>query len=175
MFPRLKVFLLIFLVSVVCFISISRSGLGQGTRPTSTDDWVAQLQQNAKQFKPALGKPGGTLTYSTTADPQTFNLAIAKETASAEILGFLFEGLTTISWLTGEVEPNLAERWEQSDDGLVWTFFLRKDVKWADGHPFTADDVLFTFQKIIYNESIPAIARPGRKRSGGPCVQVSIA
>jgi peptide/nickel transport system substrate-binding protein len=42
------------------------------------------------------------------------------------------------------VEGDLAESWEASDDGTVWTFHLRQDVKWQDGEPFTADDVLFT-------------------------------
>ena len=59
------------------------------------------------------------------------------------------------------MQGNLAERWEASDDGLVWTFYLRPGVTWSDGAPFTADDVLFTFQRIIYNDDIPASARPG--------------
>ncbi|HWT82887.1 MAG TPA: ABC transporter substrate-binding protein, partial [Candidatus Methylomirabilis sp.] len=41
-------------------------------------------------------------------------------------------------------EPDLAEKWETSKDGLTWTFSLRKDVRWHDGKPFTAEDVKFT-------------------------------
>ena len=122
---------------------------------------VHRLKQNAAEFRYEVGKPGGTLTYSTISGPKTFNLAISTETSSSEILGYVFEGLVETSWLTAEVEPSLAERWESSEDGLVWTFFLRKDVKWADGAPFSADDVIFTFSKIIYNDDIPASARPG--------------
>lgn len=44
-----------------------------------------------------------------------------------------------------EYGPRLAESWEVSDDGTTWTFHLRDDVTWSDGEPFTADDVLFTF------------------------------
>src|SRR5690606_9690670 len=40
--------------------------------------------------------------------------------------------------------PHLAERWEISEDGLVYTFHLRKDVRWHDGRPFTAKDVVFS-------------------------------
>lgn len=122
---------------------------------------VDRLKQNAAEFRHETGKPGGTLTYSTISGPKTFNLAISTETSSSEILDYVFEGLVETSWLTAEVEPSLAERWESSEDGLVWTFFLRKDVKWADGAPFSADDVVFTFSKIIYNDDIPASARPG--------------
>ncbi len=124
-------------------------------------DLIAQLKENAARFEYSIGKPGGTLTLSTISGPKTFNLAISTETSSTQILDYVFEGLVQTSWLTAEVEPALAERWESSEDGLVWTFFLRKDVRWADGAPFSADDVVFTFSKIIYNDAIPASARPG--------------
>ena len=76
------------------------------------------------------------------------------------MLGYLFEGLTETSWLTDEVEPGLAESWERSEDGLTWTFHIRRDVRWHDGQPFTAHDVDFTFNRIIYNLDIPASSRP---------------
>ena len=76
------------------------------------------------------------------------------------MLSYLFEGLTETSWLTDQVEPLLAESWEHSEDGLTWTFHLRKDVTWHDGQPFTAHDVEFTFNRIIYNHDIPASSRP---------------
>ena len=51
-----------------------------------------------------------------------------------------------------EPTPELATSWETSPDGKVWTFTLREGVKWQDGEPFTADDVVFTFQTIIEDE-----------------------
>jgi peptide/nickel transport system substrate-binding protein len=121
---------------------------------------VDQLRKNAAEFQYRIGKPGGTLTFSTISGPKTFNLAISTETSSTTILSYLFEGLTMTSWLTGQVEAALAESWEHSADGLTWTFHLRKDVTWHDGTGFTAHDVDFTFNQIIYNENIPASARP---------------
>ena len=120
---------------------------------------VRQLLKNAAAFEYAIGQPGGALTFATISEPLTFNLAITNESSSSAILGYLFEGLTEISWLTDQVEPALAESWEHSDDGLTWTFHLRKDATWHDGQPFTAQDVDFTFNRILYNDDIPASSR----------------
>ncbi|MXZ90492.1 MAG: ABC transporter substrate-binding protein [Chloroflexi bacterium] len=103
------------------------------------------------QLDYSIGRPGGTLTYATTEGPQTFNLALANDGPSVGFLSYLFEGLTTISSCTGQVEPALAQWWQSSGDGLTWTFHLRSDVQWHDGTPFTAHDVVFTFDHIIKN------------------------
>lgn len=50
---------------------------------------------------------------------------------------------------TGEFEPELAEKWEISDDGMTYTFYLRDDVKWHDGSDFTAEDVKYTVERGI--------------------------
>ena len=122
-------------------------------------DVVAQLGANADDFEYDIGEYGGTLTFATISEPLTFNLALANDAGSSGVLGYLFEGLTDISWLTGEPQPNLAESWDISSDGLSWTFHLRRDVVWHDGEPFTAADVEFTFNQIIYNEDIPTADR----------------
>ena len=124
------------------------------------DSVVDRLRNNAEAFEYTIGKQGGALTSATISEPLTFNLAIANDASSSGVLGYLFEGLTKTSWLTDEVEPLLAESWERSEDGLTWTFHLRNDVKWHDGEPFTAHDVDFTFNRIIYNHDIPASSRP---------------
>ncbi len=125
--------------------------------PTSTI--VAQLKQNAEEFQYSIGERGGALTFATISEPLTFNLAISNDASSSGVLGYLFDGLTETSWLTDQVEPSLAESWERSEDGLTWTFHLRRDVRWHDGQPFTAHDVDFTFNRIIYNDDIPASSR----------------
>ena len=104
-------------------------------------------------------KFGGQLVLSTTSDPRSFNPILAKETSTTTITGLVFEGLTRTNGLTLEVEPNLAEKWQVSEDGLIWTFYLRKDVPWFDGKKFTADDVVFTFNQLIYNPTIPNSGR----------------
>ncbi len=128
--------------------------------PTPQDSIVDQLKRNAQEFDYVIGRHGGALTFATISEPLTFNLAISNDASSSGVLGYLFEGLTETSWLTDEVEPLLAESWERSDDGMTWTFHLRDDVRWHDGEPFTALDVEFTFNRIIYNDDIPASSRP---------------
>ena len=123
-------------------------------------DIVERLRQNAEEFEYTIGKHGGTRTFATVSEPLTLNLAISTDAGSSGVLGYLFDGLTETSWLTDEVEPSLAESWEHSEDGLTWTFHLRRDVTWHDGEPFTAHDVDFTFNRIIYNHDIPASSRP---------------
>ena len=106
-----------------------------------------------------LDKYGGQLVLATTSDPRSFNPILAKETSTTAITGLLFEGLTRTNGVTLEVEPNLAQSWEIESDGLVWIFHLRKNILWFDGERFTSDDVIFTFNQLIYNPKIPNSAR----------------
>lgn len=108
------------------------------------------------------------LVLSTSSDPKSFNPIIAKETSTTTITQFIFEGLTSIDGLTLEVKPALAKRWEVDRTGRVWKFFLRDDVKWNDGYDFTADDVVFTYEQLIYNLSIPTSSRDVLNVDGKP-------
>ncbi|MCW8965558.1 MAG: ABC transporter substrate-binding protein, partial [Candidatus Pacearchaeota archaeon] len=67
---------------------------------------------------------------------------------------YIYEGLIRSNGVTLLPEPNLAEKWEVSDDGLIWTFSIRPGVQWSDGKPFSAYDVEFTFNDLIYNTAI---------------------
>ena len=102
---------------------------------------------------------GGTIVLSTISDPKSFNPIVANETSTTAVTGLIFEGLTRTNGVTTEVEPALASSWDISADGLRWVFHLRPEVRWSDGAPFTADDVVFTFEKLIYNPDLPASAR----------------
>ncbi|MDX2160515.1 MAG: ABC transporter substrate-binding protein [bacterium] len=64
-----------------------------------------------------------------------------------DITALIFEGLTRTNEF-GEARPALAERWVISSDGLEYTFFLRQDVLWQDGTPFSAADVLYTMSVL---------------------------
>ncbi len=102
---------------------------------------------------------GGRLIMATTSDPKSFNAIVAQETSTTAVTNLIFEGLTRTNGVTLKVEPNLAKSWEVTPDGLTWIFHLRPDVTWSDGQPFSADDVVFTFNDLIFNEKIPTSAR----------------
>lgn len=123
------------------------------THPPTTQ----QGDENAEELKPiewAIGKRGGQFVFSTISPPKSFNVIVSNESSSSTVLGFIYEGLTTSDPVTTEVIPHLAKSWDVSEDGLTYTFHLRKDVKWNDGAPFTAADVEFTFNDLIYNDNI---------------------
>lgn len=67
-----------------------------------------------------------------------------------------------------KVAPALAKDWRLSDDGKVCTIFLRKGLKWSDGKPFTADDILFWYEEIYQNKSLVATAIPELQVAGKP-------
>lgn len=53
-----------------------------------------------------------------------------------------------------KLRPNIAKSWKVSDGGRVFTFYLRKGMKWSDGEPFTADDIIFWYEDIILNKEL---------------------
>ena len=124
-----------------------------------TDTMVEALRRNAENFEYAIGTRGGALTFATISEPLSFNLELSNDAGSSRVLSYLFEGLTETSWLNDAVEPLLAESWEQSSDGLRWVFHLRDDVMWHDGVPFTAHDVEFTFNSVVYSDDFDASSR----------------
>jgi peptide/nickel transport system substrate-binding protein len=93
------------------------------------------------------------------SDPKTFNAVLSQE--SPNIFGLTYEGLIRENPLTGKTEPALAESWQISDDKLRIIFTLRKGLKWSDGEPLTAEDVVFSYNQLYLNEEIPSNARDG--------------
>lgn len=89
-----------------------------------------------------------TLVQNLPTDPDRLNPIVANSAYANAVDGYIYEQLIDLDNETLMPKPKLAQRWEISKDHLQYTFYLRKDVTWQDGHPFTADDVLFTYEKI---------------------------
>lgn len=87
-----------------------------------------------------------------TLDPHRYNLRL-EET----LLNDLFMGLTTFN-AAGEIVPGAAARWEASEDGMVWTFYLKPELRWSDGTPLTADDFVFAFRRLQNPETAASLA-----------------
>jgi peptide/nickel transport system substrate-binding protein len=88
-----------------------------------------------------------TLRYANQGDLKSLDPYTLNETTANAHLGHVYEGLTRRGKDLA-IGPGLAEKWETSADGLTWRFHLRKGVKFHNGNPFTADDVVFSATRV---------------------------
>ncbi|HVM02751.1 MAG TPA: ABC transporter substrate-binding protein [Acidimicrobiales bacterium] len=91
---------------------------------------------------------GGTLVAALSADPGHLNPAITTSGTTHPASEILYNGLVGVD-NDLELQPELAESWEITEDGAVYTFTLRDGVTWHDGTPFTSADVKFTFDEML--------------------------
>jgi peptide/nickel transport system substrate-binding protein len=129
--------LLVCLLATVCVADPSFAGV-----PTpETIGKNEELQHLAN----VSGHYGGRLTVGQRAEPKTLNPVIATDAISREVIGRLSADLIEINRVTQQTEPALAKSWKASADGRTFTLKLRKGIRFSDGHPFDADDVIFSF------------------------------
>jgi len=113
---------------------------------TVTINGVDYLQSQAP-----VGNFGGAMVSSTIGEgPKTFNPFNTKDATSALMAETMFDGLVTTKPDNGEVVPKLAKSFKISKDGKTYTIKLRHGITWSDNKPITADDVVFTWDKIIF-------------------------
>ena len=102
------------------------------------------------QSQVPIGKFGGTFVSSTIGEgPKTFNPFNSKDNISSQMSEIMYDGLVTTDPVSGDTIPKLAKSF--SVDGCVYIVNLRHGIKWSDGRPITADDVVFTWQNIIFD------------------------
>ncbi len=102
------------------------------------------------QSQAEIGKYGGSLVASTIGEgPKTFNPFNTKDNISAMMSEVMYDGLLTTHPVTGQPIPKLAKSF--SVNGNDYIIHLRHGIKWSDGKPITADDVVFTWQNIIFD------------------------
>lgn len=89
-----------------------------------------------------------TLVYNLGTDSETIDPALNEAVDGATVVANAFEGLTRIGD-DNNVKPGVAEKWEISSDGTVYTFYLRKNAKWSDGKPVTAKDFEFAWKRAL--------------------------
>jgi len=112
------------------------------------EEYNAQLAEAYDFEEPQ--NTGGEVIYGQTTDIATINPVLTSDSYSNQVCGLIFEGLFGQSVVdTSYVAGGLAESWTISEDGLTYTFKLRENVKWHDGEPFSADDVIFTFDGVL--------------------------
>ena len=102
---------------------------------------------------PAIGRHGGRFVLGSIQAPRTFNATMANEQSSNDIVERAFARLAEYDNAGQKIVPWLAKSWDMAPDGLTWTFHLRKGAQFSDGHPITAEDVLFSFQ-LVYDKTL---------------------
>ena len=101
---------------------------------------------------------GGELIASVRSEPRSFNRHAARDTTTTLVSNLLQAKLIRVNQATQAVEPQLAESWTTADGGRRVTMALRQGVLFSDGHPFTADDVLFSFEAAYDEQTSSALA-----------------
>ena len=103
----------------------------------------------------ALGsaQQGGRAVVSFQVDVSTLDPAIGYDWQNWSIIKSIFDGLMDYVPGTTELTPHLAESYEVSDDGLTYTFTLRQGVKFHNGREMVADDVRYTFERVLNPET----------------------
>lgn len=108
----------------------------------------AEIPGNSGSTANVSESDASVLRYAVASSPKgLFSPLLSNTTYDNNVNSLIYSPLILLDE-NNEYKPGLAEKYEFSDDQLTVTFHLRKDVKWHDGEPFTADDVLFTFTSM---------------------------
>ncbi|CAH2602955.1 ABC transporter substrate-binding protein [Rhodovastum atsumiense] len=110
---------------------------------------------------PATPVRGGTLNAIIQPEPPLLVMGLNQQAPTQTVAGKIYESLLTYDFELNP-KPSLARAWEVSADGLTYTFHLQDGVKWHDGAPFSARDVVFTFKTFLMETHPRARALFGR-------------
>lgn len=130
-----------------------------------------QPKEEVQLSKQSAGQYGGRLVVGLRAEPKTLNPVTAEDAVSREVIGGLMADLVHINRSTQQSEAALATSWKLSADGLNYTLKLRHGIRFSDGQPFDADDVIFSFA-VYTDEKIESPQRDLLIIDGKP-IQVS--
>ncbi len=130
-------------------IALALAGCGKSDAPKPAP--AHPLPPSPLVSKAEPGRPGGRFVIPAVASPKTFNPLFAFDNVSDGVIRLLFSSLVSMDWTEREPGPGLAESWSVAPDQKTWTFKLRRGVRWSDGEPLTAADVVFTWNDLIYN------------------------
>lgn len=123
--------------------------MGTPARPVAAACLILLLPITAFLIGRPRPLPRADFTFVMPKENSTLDPAQATSVSDGWIIQALFEGLTRLDPVTLEVLPATAERHEVSADGLVHTFHLRRDARWSDGRPVTADDFVFAWRRTL--------------------------
>ncbi|MNB79469.1 Oligopeptide-binding protein OppA precursor [compost metagenome] len=144
---------LLLMIALVLVIGTVLAGCGGNNNANSGN--AAATNAPSDNAGTNTGNTGGeklaadqTLKINLSSEPPTFDPQQAQDSTSNAILKLMYEGLTRQNAETGQAEEGVAESWDISADGLVYTFHLR-DSKWSNGDAVTANDFAFAWQRVL--------------------------
>ena len=152
-------------VAVVMTAMIIATGCGGGATGvasgTPNPPFQGDPPQDAYKYNGETGSYGGTLVLSVQDDPKTFNIIRATDAPTADVVWFnVFR--CPVDYRNGDerpdFDPGLCTKWDVSKDATDWIFHLRRGVRWSDGEPFSADDVVFTYN-VVLDKNVDTAAR----------------
>lgn len=151
--------------------------VAEGELPSVTE----RLPDNPRVVKETMmvdgiGEYGGVWRDTFAVPVEGWNWAAGQTQGYFGINQMVQQGLVDLGpmWMmeVPEARPRLATDWEWSEDGTTLTMNLMEGVKWSDGEPFTADDVVFTYEDMILNATIPSVAGEGTWTFGGEVTEL---
>ncbi len=134
-----------------------------GTTTPSAPRPTEQLQITDNE----IGRYGGRLVVGQRSEPKTLNPVTAADLPSREVIRQTTADLIHINRSSQQTEPSLATSWKRSPDGHTFTLKLRRGIRFSDGQPFDADDVVFSFQ-VYLDEKVHSPQRDLLVVSGKP-------
>ena len=136
---------LIFLTLILILLCVNC-----GQKPRLMFEGISEIDYS--EWK--IGKPGGSMTISHETDPKSFNVIIANESSTRDVMNRVYSNLVDRDILTLEWMPFLAREWKVSEDGLSAVFTIRENLKWSDGEPLTAEDVVWSVNTVFLNKEV---------------------
>ncbi len=141
------------LVHLVCCILACGLLLTACGGNTGTSGGAATVPAGSEKPQGESQAPKTSLVFGLPSEPTTLMTGMASEKMGAALVTNLYDLLINVDD-SGKFVPMLAERWEISEDGLDYTLYLRKDVKFHNGYDFTADDVVFSIWDYHMNKPV---------------------
>ncbi|MBP1971691.1 dipeptide transport system substrate-binding protein [Virgibacillus natechei] len=149
---KFLLFLFVVLTIMVLAACTANEGAGEETENDSEGDSTAEETEDNGEDVTEEQDGDNILRLNNGEEPTSFNPPIGFDENSWLPLNNLMEGLTRL----GEdhtPEAAMAEDWDVSDDGTVYTFYLREDANWSNGDPVVADDFVFAWQQLLDPET----------------------
>jgi peptide/nickel transport system substrate-binding protein len=150
----------IWFLNVVSIAQLSMAAIPSASKASNTQEEVLITENQP-------GVYGGHLVVSLRSEPKTLNPVIANDISSREVTEQMTADLIHINRNTQQCESALAKSWEVSTDKLRYTLELRQGLRFSDGVPLDADDVIFTF-KVYLDERVNAPQRDSLLVGGKP-------